>query len=212
MTTPFDAIAPQYHRLWSGTDAGKRQRVEVWRELGRLFRAGDVILDLGCGTGDDAVHLRVLGVRVVGIDSSRQMVRIARDRGVDARHLLIEDISALEGPFDGAISNFGALNCVPDLAAVARELGRLVRPEGPIALCFMTRVSLRETAACLLKLQFRKAVRRWSGRATWRGINVFYPRASEIRTAFEPWFRFVRRARIGGGDHALYVFQRRSLC
>ncbi len=214
MTTPspFDRIAPQYETLWTNTESGWRQRTEVWRELDVLFSRGDIILDLGCGTGDDAVHLGQTGIRVIGVDASVEMVRIAQSRGVVARHLPIEQISQLKKTWDGALSNFGALNCIPDLRAVAKELGRLVRPEGPVALCLMNRISLRETVSMLMAGKFRKAFRRWTGRAAWRGTEVFYPTSLQVRRAFALHFRFERRVSIGGGDHSLYIFTRRRSC
>jgi ubiquinone/menaquinone biosynthesis C-methylase UbiE len=212
MTTPFDAIAQRYDELWNDTANGRRQRLQVWREFDRLFGRGDFVIDLGCGCGDDALHLASAGVRVIGIDSSEEMIRTAQARGVDARRLQIEELAVIDGPLDGAISNFGALNCVADLAAVARELGRLVRPGHPIALCFISRFWLQETAAFLLNLRFRDAFRRWSGQVEWRGLVVRYPSSHKIRKVFSPWFRFIRRVRIGGGDHSVHIFERRISC
>jgi SAM-dependent methyltransferase len=211
MTSPFDVIAPAYADLWSSTATGASQRVAVWREIDLLFKAGDQVLDLGCGPGDDALHLSDIGVHVVGIDSSAAMVEIARSRGLVASRLAIENLRQLHGCFDGGISNFGALNCVSDLRAAARELGRLLRPAAPLAVCLMGRFYLRETLSFLVRRQFRKAFRRWPAKTEWRGINVYYRTAREIRRAFDEWFRFHRRVRIGGGDHHLYLFERRPL-
>ncbi len=143
MTAPFDVIAPDYADLWTSTPEGASQRAAVWREIDVLFRANDWILDLGCGPGDDAVHLGRRGVHVVGIDSSEAMVEIANARGVVASRLAIENLHQLHGCFDGAISDFGALNCVSDLRAAARELARLLRPAAPLALCLMGRFCVR---------------------------------------------------------------------
>ncbi len=57
MTTPFDALASSYNTLWNNTPSGRGQRQAVGREIDGLFRAGDRVLDLGCGPGDDALHL-----------------------------------------------------------------------------------------------------------------------------------------------------------
>ena len=201
--TPFDALAPAYGALWSETPRGRGQRASVWREIDGLFRAGDQILDLGCGTGDDALHLAGRGVQVYGIDAAEKMVETARARGVRAQRLAIEDLDRLGGPFEGALSDFGALNCVADLRPVAVQLARLLPPGGPAAICLMTRFCFSD---------WRHAARRWSGKTHWRGIDVYYPTARRIQAAFDPYFGLERRVRIGRGDHRLYIFRRRDSC
>ena len=204
MTSPFEQIAPQYAELWSDTPRGRGQREQVWREIDGLFRPGERILDLGCGTGDDAVHLRSCGVDVLGIDSAPGMVELACNRGVDARTLGIEELSSLEGTFDGALSNFGALNCVADLGEVSRALAKVVRPQGALALCVMSRFCWRN--------DWRHLPQRWRGRARWRGMDVYYRSAGSIERAFAPYFDCRRRVSIGRGDHKLLLFMRRAEC
>jgi SAM-dependent methyltransferase len=203
MTTPFDALARSYNALWSETAQGRDQRTAVWREIDGLFRPGDRVLDLGCGTGDDALHLAGLGVEVFGIDASAKMVEIARSRDVYASSLRIEDLDRLECGFSGALSNFGALNCVADLEPVAAQLARLVKSGGPIAICLMGRLCF--TA-------WRHVPKRWSGRTKWRGMDVYYPTSRHIRRCFRPWFTLERRVAISRGDHQLYIFRRRPTC
>lgn len=191
MTTPFDALASSYNALWTDTPHGREQRQAVWREIDGLFQAGDRVLDLGCGTGDDASHLSGLGVEVLGIDASPKMVEIARNRGVNAHVLPIEDLaSSPPHQFSGAFSDFGALNCIRDLRPVAEQLERLVQPDGPLAICLMGRS------------------KRWRGHTRWRGMDVYYPTSRQIRAAFAPHFAFERRVSIGRGDHQLYIFRR----
>jgi SAM-dependent methyltransferase len=204
VTTPFDAAAPSYAALWSDTPNGRAQREQVWRAIGALFRPGDRVLDLGCGTGDDALHLEQRGVQVTGIDASRAMVGEAVRRGVDARCLAIEDLARLDAaPFDGALSNFAALNCVAELEPVAAELARRIVPGGFLALCVFSRFYPREWLA-----RPSVAWARARGRATWRGMPVYYRSARQMRRAFAPHFRLVSRQSIGGGDHILLVFER----
>jgi SAM-dependent methyltransferase len=201
MTTPFDLVAGDYRRLWSDAPVGRSQRSQVWRHIDPLFQPGDRILDLGCGTGDDALHFAQRGVRVFGIDASEKMVEAAQARGVDARRLTLEDLSRLEGKYSGAISNFGALNCVADLRPIAAQLKRLIEPSGPLAICIMGRFA---------PVDWRHAVQRWRGRANWRGMDVYYRSSRQMRAAFVSDFAFRKRVPISWGDHQLYVFQRRS--
>jgi SAM-dependent methyltransferase len=218
--TAFDALAADYGRLWSEAARGRSQRAQAWREIDPLFQAGDCVLDLGCGTGDDALHLAGRGVAVVGIDASEKMVEIARGRGVDARRMDLADGTWVEAhvgtlkraprEYAGAISNFGALNCIEDLRPVAAGLARLARPGGAVAICMMGRFAPVETIRFLARLEWRKAARRWSGRARWRGIEVFYHSSRQIRSAFAADFVFQKRVSIGRGDHHLYIFRRKA--
>jgi len=204
MTSPFHQIAPQYAELWSETSRGRAQREQVWLEIDGLFKAGDRVLDLGCGTGDDAVHLMSRGLKVFGIDSAEGMIEIARRRGVDAKTIAIEEVRSLEDVFDGAMSNFGALNCVADLSQVSEALARLVRPQGKLALCVMSRFCWRT--------DWRHVPQRWSGHARWRGIDVYYRSVGSIAREFAPHFSYQRQVSIGRGDHQLLVFTRSSEC
>src|SRR5258708_3857802 len=97
----FDRLARGYDRQWSQTPAGRAQRKGVWRELEKLFHAGDRVIDLGCGTGEDSVWLARRGVEVTAIDPSPEMVRQAQAKGVDAS---VGDLKSLTGTFDGLLS------------------------------------------------------------------------------------------------------------
>lgn len=196
---PFDKLAARYDAVWTKSLVGRCQRDAVWSWLDPFIEPGDEILDLGCGTGEDAVHLQNLGARVFAVDASAQMVRIARSRGVDARQLRIESLDLLSGSFDGAISNFGALNCVRGLKTVAPSLARLIRRHGLLALCLMGRSCAWELAHFLRRADFRTAFRRWrrTGTPSSIGVHVTYPSIRAVTEAFRPTFRLVRWTGIG---------------
>ncbi len=195
----FDRIAARYDELWSETAIGRAQRAAVWRRIDPLFRPGDRVLDLGCGSGVDPVHLMRRGVQVCGIDASEEMVKQARGRGADARWMPIEALGEIEGRFDGALSNFGALNCVADLAPVARSLGSLIRHEGYLAICVLGRYCAWEMAHFLRRGQPGKAFRRLqrAGCEAAIGVHVHYHAPRRILEAFRPNFALLRSYGIG---------------
>jgi ubiquinone/menaquinone biosynthesis C-methylase UbiE len=181
----FDKLAAQYDALWSDTAIGKAQRQAVWHYVDPLFRKGETILDVGCGTGVDGEHYLRRGVIVHGIDASAQMVEVARQRGVAAVHCPIEELSHLDLQLDGALSNFGAVNCVNSLAQVAQPLARMIRPGGYLPLCVLNRFCAWETSYFLSRADTRRAFRRWSGHAASSiGATVCYPSSTDIYSVF----------------------------
>lgn len=195
----FDRLAADYDREWTNSATGRLQRGAVWRELLPFFQPGDRVLDLGCGTGEDAQWLMQLGVQVRAIDASSEMVNIARRRGVDANVSRIEDLGLIDDAFDGIISNFGALNCVKEFSGLRDLLARLVLPGGTLAICLMGQFCLHESLHYLSRLRLRKAIRRWAGQSYSRTLDlrVYYPSASAVQRAMKPHFRVVRRIGVG---------------
>lgn len=136
----FDALAPEYDAAWTSGLIGQFQRRSAWGEMLSVFRAGDRVLELGCGTGADAARLAAAGVRVHATDISPEMLRLAQERlessglssQVTYELIAVEHLGTTRTPglFDGAFSNFGALNCVEDMRGAAASLARLVRPGG----------------------------------------------------------------------------------
>jgi ubiquinone/menaquinone biosynthesis C-methylase UbiE len=198
VTAAFDQIASEYDRLWTCSAVGRLQREAVWRHIGDLFEPGQSALDLGCGTGEDALRVMRAGLRVRAIDASAQMVRIACDRGVDAEILSIENCGLLDETFDAVLSNFGALNCVEDLKSLREPLARVVRPGGHMAICVIGRFCAWETVWFLLHRQPSKAFRRWRKKVlSSLGIRVFYPSKERLAAALRPTFTLVSWCGIG---------------
>lgn len=195
----FDRIAERYDALWTQSLIGRCQRAAVWNWLDPLIAPGNEILDLGCGTGEDALHLHSLGARVLALDASAEMVRIARSRSVNARQLRVENLDSISGTFDGAISNFGVLNCVREVATAARSLARLIRHRGFLTLCLMGRYCAWEMAHFVRRAGLTTALRRWrkGGTLSSLGIHVTYPSVRAIIEAFRPTFQLMRWTGIG---------------
>ncbi len=136
----FDRIAPVYDAMNRVMTMGLDLR---WRRLGAraVVRPGDSVLDAACGTGDFAVaDLRAGASRVVGLDFSPRMLERAR-RKAPQIEWVEGDLLALPfdaGSFDAATVGFGARN-VADLRLALRELRRVLRPGGRLAILEITR-------------------------------------------------------------------------
>ena len=64
----FDELASTYDATFTDTIVGKALRETVWARLEQTFRSSRRVLELGCGTGEDAVRLASSGIRVVATD------------------------------------------------------------------------------------------------------------------------------------------------
>ena len=206
----FDRLAGSYDEVFTRSVIGRAQRGIVWKVLAETFRAGDRILELNCGTGEDALFLGRRGVAVEGCDASAEMIGVARRRKIlegtelpiQFRQLPTEEIRRLRGQsFDGALSNFSGLNCVGELDRVGSDLSALVRKGGNLVFCLSNRVCLWEFVWFGARGNFEKGRRRLGGSTTAqlgeRSVHVWYPTLREIARAFSPWFR-LRSARAVG--------------
>jgi demethylmenaquinone methyltransferase/2-methoxy-6-polyprenyl-1,4-benzoquinol methylase len=135
----FDRIAPVYDAMNRLMTAGLDQK---WRRatVEAVVRPGDKVLDSCCGTGDLAVAVAAAGGKVTGVDFSKPMLERARRKAPkidwiegDALALPFED-----GSFDAATVGFGVRN-LSDLGAGLRELRRVLRPSGRVAILEITR-------------------------------------------------------------------------
>ena len=136
----FDSVAADYDGPRGNNELIQRMRVTLWETVQGLFPAGSHLVDLGCGTGLDAAEFARRGYRVLATDWSPRMVERTRERAaaeglqsmLAAEHMGVQELARLDASFDGAFdgmySNFGPLNCALDLAAVAAQCARLVRP------------------------------------------------------------------------------------
>jgi SAM-dependent methyltransferase len=126
----YDQLASYY---WARTRPELRKHY-----LGLLssIERGARVLDAGCGTGYDALHLAQLGLRVVAVDISTQMCRLARQRlAIVSNVTVVEgDSCALDEP-DGAFSAvLSALEIFhhSDIAATVQEYARLLAASGKL--------------------------------------------------------------------------------
>jgi SAM-dependent methyltransferase len=106
------------------------------RLLGTL--EGARILDLGCGTGRNAVALAQLGAKVIAVDPSAERLAAARERA-DAAEVRVElhqaelaDLAFLRSDSVDAALSAMALAEVDDLARVFRQVHRVLKREGPL--------------------------------------------------------------------------------
>jgi demethylmenaquinone methyltransferase/2-methoxy-6-polyprenyl-1,4-benzoquinol methylase len=137
--TMFDRIAPVYDLMNRFMTVGLDGR---WRRLAASLavQPGDRVLDAACGTGDLALaDLRAGAGHVTGLDFSERMLERARKKA-PALDWVQGDMLALPfdaEAFDAATVGFGVRN-VADLPLALRELRRVLRPGGRLAILEIT--------------------------------------------------------------------------
>ncbi len=199
----FDRLAEDYDDCFTDSLIGRAQRNIVWRVLAETFHAKDNLLELNCGTGEDAFFMADRGLSIFACDASQKMIQRAEQRmrlkasslPIVFCHLPTERIAELTpvARFDGAYSNFSGLNCVQDLSAVATSLAGLIKVGDSLVFCVSTRFCLMETLYFLYRADLRKAFRRWRGHAEamldGATLTVYYPTLRSVRRSLSPYFR-----------------------
>jgi SAM-dependent methyltransferase len=211
----FDAVASRFDARFGDWRSVAAQRDQVRVQLERAFPPGARVLEIGGGTGEDARWLATRGREVLLTDGAPSMVRIAREKLRGQRvpepqvcsaeglgHLAAERELAGNAPFDGAFSNFAALNCVDRLEGFAGGLARLLRPGAPALLVLFGTICPGELVVQLARGDARAAVRRRergpvAARLGGREFTVRYHRSAEVQRAMAPWFELRRRVGIG---------------
>ncbi len=218
-STAFDAIADEYDATFTNSHLGRLLRRRVWQLLATNISEGQHILELACGTGEDAIWLANRKVRVTATDGSQSMVRIAAAKAARAglqdmisfHHYSLQMVAGgrhtdlapalQEAKFDGAFCNFGGLNTVSDWKALARALAKLIEPGGRIILVPMGPYCPWEVCWHVIHGQLRKAFRRFHSpviaRLNEKSIPVWYPSARRLRKDFSRGFRYLRTESLG---------------
>jgi SAM-dependent methyltransferase len=211
----FDQVAPNYDSTATDLLVSRWLRAQVWRRLAKLFQPGSHVLELGCGTGEDAIWLAGQGLLVTATDASPAMLAAAQAKAEKAglahriRFGLLDlaapntwqDSPVLDGPFAGVYSNYGALNCVGDWAALAPALAARLADNGQLALGVMGRFCLWETLWHGGHGHWRTASRRWRGQGQAHigdtHFSVYYPSARGLALALRPHFKATRYRALG---------------
>jgi ubiquinone/menaquinone biosynthesis C-methylase UbiE len=213
MTNEWDAAAPEYAASWETTTGYTVERLLDWLAPGE----GTTFADVACGPGTVTVALLARGARVHAVDFSAGMIEELRTR-VDGLGLAdrvesdVADAASLplgDDSVDGAVSNFGVIFC-PDIDAALRELVRVTKPGGRLAMTAWTTETKNGWTTLLgddheavlgYALPPRSAYR-WTSeddfaaalaRAGWRDVTLeaiefpppTYPTADDVRHAIE---------------------------
>ena len=174
MAAPFDHIATTYDTIFSRSAIGQLQRKQVWRYLEEITPQlnGLEILELNCGTGEDALLFSEKGFNIVATDVSEEMLKVTAQKAnqfslqskISSQYLDLDsfDETVFNKKFDLIFSNFGGLNCIhPDsFKKLLHRIPSILNPGGRFIGVIMPKFCLWETSYQLLKFRLAKAFRR----------------------------------------------------
>jgi len=171
----FDAINLGFSRESQFYDAdddanlvNRWARGLVRETVARYIPPGKSILEINAGTGADALWLAKRGYRVHATDIADGMMAAVRskiemsglaDRFTAQQLSFTELEQTMNAPFDGVFSNFGGLNCVPDLSVVARGVCHVLKPGGWVIWVIMPAICPWELLQ-ILRGHWHTAIRR----------------------------------------------------
>jgi ubiquinone/menaquinone biosynthesis C-methylase UbiE len=202
----FDDVAADYDLREAGNPIMQMMRKRSLAMLESTFPQGATLLDIGCGTGTEAIWLAQRGRTIFAVDSSPQMLHVLSERAaasgvtVSSRLLQAGELSTFvdergESSFDGAYSSFGALNTEPSLEPPLAALSRLLKPGGRIVLSVMNRWCMAEIGLLVAGGRAGTALRR-SRRSIRVPVGtgyaeVRYPSWRQLQSSLQPRFRTV---------------------
>ena len=125
----YSDFADVYDRLQSEVDYDARTEY-LLRLFERFDRLPSLVLDMACGTGAFSVRLADKGIDVIGVDSSPEMLGVAREKAEErGKELLLLCQSAAEldlyGTVDGAICCLDSINHITDERELLESFKRI---------------------------------------------------------------------------------------
>lgn len=132
--TSWGKVAGWYNKmLEEGEDTYQEKLIKP--NLLRILnvKAGEEILDVGCGQGYFAIELGKLGAKVLGVDVGNELIKLAKEQGGKNETYLVLSAEKLVGVQD---SRFDALICVLALQNIKNmhdavsEMSRVLKPGG----------------------------------------------------------------------------------
>lgn len=206
----FDSTAQKYDFEFTHSPIGKLQRDLVWNYLEKQFSfEGLKILELNCGTGEDALFFSKNGAEILATDKSSEMVRIAAHKTSRFANCEIQQLDLLEleklkeKRFDLVFSNFGGFNCVSkeDLKKLFVTIQSLLLTNGRFVGVIMPKLCLWEMSYLILKGD-RSFLRRNTNQPVevnlgTNSVSTWYYSPSEVKAITSQQFEMIAKKPIG---------------
>lgn len=202
----FDGVASEYDARFSHQVIAEFLRRKVQNVADQYLDGSSHVLEVGCGTGQDARYFAEQGHVVMATDASQAMLDIAEAGAITTA---LWDVSTpippkvLDGAaYDLVFANFGVMNCVEDLSQFSQKISKIIKPHGVLVLVFMNRWCGMELLLNLILFNTKNMLRRLKRDtiATLEDgscLRVWYPSIRSVRCALAPEFSFSMHEPIG---------------
>lgn len=212
MAEAFDNIATNYDSEFTYSKIGKAQRNKVHVVLEKyLYTKSNLsILEINCGTGEDALFMSQFSNTIVATDVSTKMIEIAIHKNktstIDFKVLDINEINenAFSKKFDFIFSNFGGLNCLNEkqLSIFFKKAHKLINPKGTIMAILMPKYCIWEIVYFFVKGKFKQVFRRTKKDGIPVVLNsevcqTWYYNPNTIKKIVKPYFKSKKVIPIG---------------
>jgi ubiquinone/menaquinone biosynthesis C-methylase UbiE len=180
-------------------------RRQVYKHEEEFISPGDSIFELNAGTGIDAVHFAQNGHSVFAIDIAEGMIAELETKvkfsqlaeKISYARCSFTDLHSLPTRrFDHVFSNFGGLNCIPDLVIVADQILAFLKPGATVTLVIMPRVCPWELLHILSgnsKLAFRRLSKNGAvAHIEGHYFTTYYFTPEDVTRSFGRGFRLLR--------------------
>ena len=198
----FKNYAKEYDRHFTNSLIGKAQRNIVHKHLQSILKNVTSILEVNCGTGEDAVIFTNQGKKIIATDISPQMIQVAMSKNnkIDFRVCDATAIDTLEGSFDMVFSNFGGLNCIDknQLTSFSEAANKKLNQNGLLALVFISSECVWEKYYFKLKgKEIRRNQKTAIATIDNNSFATYYYSPKELEDIFNPFFKLVHLKPIG---------------
>lgn len=212
MPRDFDSASTNYDATFTFSNIGKAQRKLVFKYIDPILNQDKKlsILELNCGTGEDAIHFAELGHNVTATDISEGMISIAKakphSKSLMFSTLDINTISetTFDKKFDLIFSNFGGFNCLSkdQLESFFKKAKNLLETKGKLIIVIMPKQCLWEQFYFMLKGDLKKAKRRQTtepiiANVDGVGVKTWYYNPQEIVSLTETLYTRAKIKPIG---------------
>lgn len=201
----FDSASEEYDFSIGANFINVRTRETSIREVLSRVRPDEVVLEIGCGTGAEAIRISRHVKRVVATDVSAGMISLVRRKTearnlqgkVQAVRLSAADVGLVRDYLPGgrvrvAFSFNGALNCELGIGRFPRQLWELMEPSGTFVCSVRTNFCLEESLfrAARLKLRNLTPRKRQPIMVSVGGLDIpaYYYRPGRFASLFAPYF------------------------